>query len=52
MTRAEIIEAIFYNKERAIGLGFDWPTNDSIETVDTVTLMEFLEEIEEFLENA
>ena len=50
MTREEIIEAIFYNKERAIGLGFDWPENDETENVSTETLTEFLQELEEFLE--
>jgi hypothetical protein len=52
MTRAEIIAAIFHNKERAIGLGFDWPTNDSTYEIPTATLMQFLEEVEEFLETA
>ena len=49
MTRAQIISAIQANKERAIGLGFDWPTVD-INVTDSETLVAFLAEVEEFLE--
>ena len=50
MTRTEIIAAINANKERAIGLGFDWPS--ALEPTDESNeeLLEFLWEIEEFLE--
>ena len=51
MTRQEIIKAILDQKERAIGLGFDFPSQDLAEA-DTVTLKEFLEELEEFFETA
>jgi len=51
MTRANIIEAIETNKERAIGLGFDWPTVD-IYLEPTDELYAFLWEIEDFLEGA
>jgi hypothetical protein len=50
MTRAEVIAAIKSNKERAIGLGFDWPTIDIYEATNE-ELLAFLWEIEEFLES-
>jgi hypothetical protein len=49
MNRQEIIKAILDQKERAIGLGFDFPSQDPAEA-DTATLKSFLEELEEFLE--
>lgn len=49
MTRSDVIRAIKANQERAIGLGFDWPTVDTNVT-DTETLVAFLAEVEEFLE--
>lgn len=49
MDRLEIIEAINANRERAIGLGFDWPTAD-IYSEPTDELYAFLWEIEEFLQ--
>jgi hypothetical protein len=51
MTRSEIISAIQANKERAIGLGFDWPTVD-IHDEPSDELLEFLIELEDFLEDA
>jgi hypothetical protein len=51
MTREEIISAIQANKERAIGLGFDWPTIDIYEE-PTDELYGFLWELEDFLEDA
>jgi hypothetical protein len=50
MNRDQIIEAIFAQKERAIKLGFDWPTNDQTDNVATETLEEFLKELKEFFE--
>jgi hypothetical protein len=49
MTRTEIISAIQANKDRAIGLGYDWPTVDIHDEPDD-ELLEFLVELEEFLE--
>jgi hypothetical protein len=49
MTRAEIIRDIQANKERAIGLGFDWPTVN-IHEEPSDELLAFLWEIEEFLQ--
>jgi hypothetical protein len=51
MTRSEIIAAIQANKERAIGLGYDWPTVDIHDEPDD-ELLEFLIELEDFLEGA
>ena len=51
MNRQEIIKAILDQKERAIGLGFDFP-DQSPEQADTAALKAFLEELEEFLERA
>ena len=51
MTRSEIISAIQAHKDRAIGLGFDWPTVDiHDEEHEETELLEFLWELEEFLE--
>jgi hypothetical protein len=49
MTRSDVIRAIKANQERAIGLGFDWPTVD-INDAESDELLAFLWEIEEFLE--
>jgi len=49
MTRSDIIKAIQANQERAVGLGFDWPTVDITEG-ETDELLAFLWEIEEYLE--
>ena len=49
MSRAQIIADIQANKERAIGLGFDWPTVD-IHAEPSDELLAFLWEIEEFLQ--
>ena len=51
MTRAEVISAIQASKERAIGLGYDWPTVD-IYDEPSDELLEFLIELEDFLERA
>lgn len=48
MNRTEIIAAIHANQERAIGLGFDWPTVN-IHDEPTDELYAFLWELEEFL---
>lgn len=50
MTRTEIIRAIFSQKDRAIGLGFDWPSNDDVTEVQTRFLYSFLLELEQFFE--
>jgi len=49
MTRTEIISAIQANQDRAIGLGYDWPTVDIHDEL-TEELYEFLVELEEFLD--
>jgi hypothetical protein len=48
MNRSEIIQAINDHKERAIGLGFDWPSQ-SIDEATTATLQEFLAELDSYI---
>jgi pyruvate formate-lyase activating enzyme-like uncharacterized protein len=50
MKRAKIIRAIKINKDRAVKLGFDWPSV-AIEETETATLESFLKELEEFFKN-
>lgn len=50
MNRDDIITAIFAVRPEAIRAGFCWPSDDSTETVSTETLVEFLAEVNEFLQ--
>lgn len=50
MNREQIIKEIFTLKATAVGVGFDWPTNDDPETASTTQLHNFLEMVKEFLE--
>lgn len=51
MNRQELIDLIFGIKAEAIQAGFDWPTNDSTESIETETLREFLYDVLRYLEN-
>lgn len=49
MNRVEIIERIFALKTEAVGLGFDFPSEEITDSVTTETLNLFLGELESFL---